>query len=56
MAAELKTHYPDATIRLIPSGKGRFEVLKDDVPVFEKSKLGRHAHPGEILKLLHATV
>jgi len=27
-------------------------VLRDGTPVFEKSKLGRHAKPGEILELL----
>jgi hypothetical protein len=37
---------------MIPSSKGRFEVLRDGVPVFEKSKLDRHARPGEILALL----
>jgi hypothetical protein len=37
---------------MIPSSKGRFEVLRDGVPVFEKSKLDRHARPGEILTLL----
>ena len=37
---------------MIPSSKGRFEVLLDGVPVFEKSKLDRHAKPGEILGLL----
>lgn len=37
---------------MIPSSKGRFEVLRDGVPVFEKSKLGRHAMPGEILGLI----
>jgi hypothetical protein len=37
---------------MIPSSKGRFEVLRDGVPVFEKSKLDRHAKPGEILALL----
>jgi predicted Rdx family selenoprotein len=35
-----------------PSSGGRFEVFKDDVPVFEKSKLGRHAAEGEIVDLL----
>ena len=34
---------------MIPSGGGRFEVTLDDVAIFEKSKLGRHAQPGEIL-------
>jgi hypothetical protein len=37
---------------MIPSSKGRFEVLRDGVPVFEKSKLDRHAKPGEIVALL----
>jgi hypothetical protein len=37
---------------MIPSSKGRFEVLRDGVPIFEKSKLDRHARPGEILALL----
>ena len=37
---------------MIPSSKGRFEVLREGVPVFEKSKLGRHARPGEIVALL----
>ena len=37
---------------MIPSSKGRFEVVRDGVPVFEKSKLDRHAKPGEILDLL----
>jgi len=35
-----------------PSSGGRFEVMRDGAPVFEKSKLGRHARPGEILELL----
>jgi hypothetical protein len=39
-------------VTLIPSRGGRFEVLRDGVPVFEKSKLDRHARPGEILALL----
>lgn len=37
---------------MIPSGKGRFEVVRDGTPIFEKSKLGRHAKPGEILDLI----
>jgi predicted Rdx family selenoprotein len=35
-----------------PSSGGRFEVDVDGTPIFEKSKLGRHAMPGEILNLL----
>lgn len=37
-----------------PSSGGRFEVTLDSAPVFEKSKLGRHAQPGEILRLIDA--
>jgi hypothetical protein len=40
---------------MIPSGGGRFEVTKDGRPVFEKSKLGRHAAPGEVVRLLEAS-
>jgi predicted Rdx family selenoprotein len=39
-------------VELIPSRGGRFEVVRDGVPVFQKSRLGRHAAPGEILNLL----
>ena len=35
-----------------PSGGGRFEVTLDGKPIFEKSKLGRHAQPGEVLRLI----
>ena len=37
---------------MIPSSGGRFEVMRDGVPVYEKSKVGRHAAGGEILALL----
>jgi selenoprotein W-related protein len=50
LAAELQSTYPDAEIELIPSGGGRFEVSVDGTPVFQKSKLGRHAEPGEVLR------
>jgi selT/selW/selH-like putative selenoprotein len=54
LAAELRSRFPDATVTLTPSRGGRFEVALDGVPVFEKSKLDRHARPGEIVKLLEA--
>ena len=55
MAAELRERHPEAMIELLPSSGGRFEVLRDGVPIFEKSKLNRHPLPGEILRLLDAT-
>jgi predicted Rdx family selenoprotein len=41
-------------VSLKPSGGGRFEVTRDGKPIFEKSKLGRHARQGEIVSLLEA--
>jgi selT/selW/selH-like putative selenoprotein len=52
LAAELRQHFPDAQVELVPSGGGRFEVTRDGTPVFQKSKLGRHPQPGEIVQLL----
>jgi selT/selW/selH-like putative selenoprotein len=52
LAAEIRQSFPNEEVKLIPSRGGRFEVLRDDAPVFEKSKLGRHAKPGEVVKLL----
>lgn len=36
------------TIELVPSSKGRFEVVLDGERIFSKAGLGRHAEPGEI--------
>jgi len=52
LAAEIRDAFPDARVELIPSGGGRFEVKRDGRPVFEKSKLGRHATAGEVVRLL----
>jgi predicted Rdx family selenoprotein len=52
LAAEIKAKFPDANVTLTPSKGGRFEVLRDGKPVFEKSRLGRHAQPGEVVRLL----
>jgi predicted Rdx family selenoprotein len=51
----VRERYPEATIEMIPSGGGRFEVTVDGAPIYEKSKLGRHAKPGEIAHLLAKT-
>jgi predicted Rdx family selenoprotein len=50
--AEIRNRFPEADVSLIPSRGGRFEVFRDGNPVFEKSRLGRHAKPGEIVSLL----
>jgi selT/selW/selH-like putative selenoprotein len=51
----MRERYPDAQIELLPSHGGRFEVAVNGVPVFEKSKLGRHARSGEIAELVART-
>ncbi|NBW65171.1 SelT/SelW/SelH family protein [bacterium] len=52
MAAAIRESYPDIDLSMEPSRGGRFEVSVDAVPIFEKSKLGRHAKPGEVLALI----
>ena len=52
MAAEIEQRFPDSTVELIPSKGGRFEVVADGTPVFQKSKVGRHADPGEVVASL----
>jgi predicted Rdx family selenoprotein len=55
LAAEIHEAFPDARVELIPSGGGRFEVSRNGRPLFEKSKLGRHAMPGEVVGILRAS-
>jgi selenoprotein W-related protein len=43
-------------VSLQPSGGGRFEVSVDGMAIFEKSKLGRHAQPGEVLDLIRSSL
>ncbi len=48
----MRERYPDATVRLIESSGGVFEVQVDGVLVFSKKALGRHAEPGEVVRLI----
>ena len=52
MAAALREEWPEAEVGMTPSGGGVFEVTLDDVLIFSKKQLGRHAEPGEILRLI----
>ena len=52
MAAEIKSEYPDAQVKLIESSGGLFEVIIDGDLIFSKKQLDRHAEPGEVLDLL----
>ena len=38
-----------ASLRLIPSSGGVFEVTADGKTIFSKKKLGRHPAPGEVV-------
>jgi selenoprotein W-related protein len=49
----LKTFEPEITqVTLVPSDGGRFEVTVGDKLIYSKLQTGRHAEPGEVLKLL----
>lgn len=54
MAAELLSSYgyQIEQLSLIPSSKGRFELMVGDELLYSKAALGRHANPGEIAALL----
>jgi selenoprotein W-related protein len=45
-----------ASIDLVPSSKGRFEVVLDGELIFSKAALGRHAEPGEIVALVRERI
>jgi len=43
-----------ASLRLIPSSGGVFEVTAGGKKIFSKKALGRHAAPGEVLEALES--
>jgi selenoprotein W-related protein len=45
-----------ASVELLPSSKGRFEVSLDGDLIFSKATLGRHAEPGEVAGLLRGRI
>ena len=56
LTAELLKEYETriASIELIPSEGGVFEVTLDGEFIFSKKNLGRHANAGEIASLVKA--
>jgi len=52
LAAEIRQRFPEAELKLVPAKGGRFEIIRDGIPIYEKSKTGRHAKPGEVISLL----
>jgi selenoprotein W-related protein len=45
-----------ASLTLLPSSGGRFEVKVGETLVFSKKALGRHAEPGEVARLVAAAM
>lgn len=53
MAELLNEFEPEtASISLIPSDSGRFEVTVNGKLLYSKLATGRHANPGEVAKLV----
>jgi selenoprotein W-related protein len=45
-----------AEITLIPSEGGRYEITVDGKLVYSKLQTGRHAEPGEVMKLVKKSI
>jgi selenoprotein W-related protein len=43
---------PDTQVTLIKSSGGTFDVTLDGELIFSKKQLGRHAQPGEVVRLI----
>jgi selenoprotein W-related protein len=55
MAELLKDFEPEIrSVTLVPSDGGRFEVTVNGTLLYSKLQTGRHAEPGEVVKLLRA--
>ncbi|NIM48834.1 MAG: SelT/SelW/SelH family protein [Gemmatimonadales bacterium] len=52
MATEIGNVYSEADVELVESSGGVFEVTVDGELVFSKQQLGRHAEPGEVVRLI----
>jgi selenoprotein W-related protein len=53
MAEILKQYEPKIeSIYLIPAGGGKFEVKVNEELIYSKLETGRHAEPGELVRIL----
>lgn len=50
--AEIENAFPKAEVRLIEAAGGAFEVTVNGDLVFSKLETGRHAEPGEVVRLI----
>lgn len=48
MEARIQDEFPDATVELIESSGGVFEVEKDGTLIYSKKQTGRHAEWEEV--------
>jgi len=44
------------SLAILPSDGGRFEVRVNEALVFSKKQVGRHAEPGEVVRLVREAV
>jgi selenoprotein W-related protein len=44
------------SLEILPSDGGRFEVRVNEALVFSKKQVGRHAEPGEVVRLVREAV
>jgi len=51
---EIREAFPGAEVTLLKSSGGVFEVTVDGTLIFSKKALGRHAEPGEIVRLVRS--
>jgi selenoprotein W-related protein len=45
-----------ASVTVVPSEGGRFEVIVNGELIFSKRQLGRHAEPGEVVGLVRKMI
>jgi selenoprotein W-related protein len=58
LATELlrKHEHSIASLTLIPSDGGCFEVTANDQLIYSKLATGRHAEPGEVIRLIEKLI
>jgi selenoprotein W-related protein len=54
MEARIREAFPDATVELIPSSGGVFEVTRDGELIYSKRQTGRHAEWEDVAERLRS--
>ena len=55
MEARIREEYPDATVELIQSSGGVFEIEKDGTLIYSKKRTGRHPEWDDVRARLDET-